>query len=621
MLTPEQIAALRDRAEEMAQPITEYLLRDIAERVKTAGGLTSTASYQIYRAQTLGLHQEEIKRRLQKILQATEEEIEELLTQSAEVGYKFDLDRIPTADAISFDENITLQQIVSNAVKLTQDDFTNLTQTLGMVDPYGNVQPLQKTYQACMDYAVEKIATGAQDARSAMRDACRNLADYGVRVIEYESGVSRSIEAATRGCVMGGMGLLQEQISQENHDKLGADGWEISAHNASAPDHEPIQGKQYSDAAYAALNNSLTRRIGTLNCGHSASPIILGVSSPQYTPEELEEMRAKNAEGVTVEGKHYTSYDATQKQRQFERAIRKQKNRILVDERLNDTEQLSIDQIRLGRLQDAYKEFNAAANLRDKFDRAAVTGFDTRQAKAAKSTYQQEKKQMQTPSTKPSAPKNEEHFDEIYHSNQEYSTENGTFDLEKAKEDYRTFLTTVPEKYRIYLEQSFEAVEYEEHKLKRAAFGYGRISDKIYYDTTKKYFWELNFEIANTHELAHRIDETLGYDSEMRSLRKAILAAKKTIMENPQKFVNFSVEKDSDGAVTDIFDAISGSEIQFKVFHGKTYWKKKGHKEKETFANLVTLHAINDTEKLDFVRENFPGIMTAYEKIGIFKEE
>jgi hypothetical protein len=143
------------------------------------------------------------------------------------------------------------------------------------------------------------------------------------------------------------------------------------------------------------MNNSLVRRIGTLNCGHSASPIILGVSSPQYTPEELEEMRAKNAEGVTVEGKHYTSYDATQKQRQFERAIRKQKNRILVDERLNDTEQLSIDQIRLGRLQDAYKEFNAAANLRDKFDRAAVTGFDTRHAKAAKSTYQQEKKQMQ----------------------------------------------------------------------------------------------------------------------------------------------------------------------------------------------------------------------------------
>lgn len=401
MLTPEQIDALRDRAEEMAQPITEYLLRDIAQRVKTAGELTSTASYQIYRVQTLGLHQEEIKRRLQKILQATEEEIEELLTQSAEVGYKFDLDRLPTADAIPFDENITLQQIVSNAVKLTQDDFTNLTQTLGMVDPYGNVQPLQKTYQACMDYAVEKIATGAQDARSAMRDACRNLADYGVRVVErdkfglikYQSGVSRSIEAATRGCVMGGMGLLQEQISQENHDELGADGWEISAHNASAPDHEPIQGKQYSDAEYETLNNSLARRIGTLNCGHSASPILLGISSPQYTPEELEEMRVKNKKGVTVEGKHYTTYEATQKQRQFERAIRKQKNRILVDERLNDTEQLSIDQIRLGRLQDAYKEFNAAANLRDKFDRAAVTGFETRHAKAAKSTYQQDKKQ------------------------------------------------------------------------------------------------------------------------------------------------------------------------------------------------------------------------------------
>ena len=45
---------------------------------------------------------------------------------------------------------------------------------------------------------------------------------------------------------------------------MGCEGWEISAHAASAPDHEPIQGLQYSDAEYTALNNSLVRRIGTL---------------------------------------------------------------------------------------------------------------------------------------------------------------------------------------------------------------------------------------------------------------------------------------------------------------------------------------------------------------------
>ena len=72
------------------------------------------------------------------------------------------------------------------------------------------------------------------------------------------------------------------------------------------------------------LNNSLVRRIGTLNCGHSAHPIVYGASAPQYTPEELEEMRQKNEAGISFRGKHYTGYEATQRQRWLERAIRAQ---------------------------------------------------------------------------------------------------------------------------------------------------------------------------------------------------------------------------------------------------------------------------------------------------------
>lgn len=93
--------------------------------------------------------------------------------------------------------------------------------------------------------------------------------------------------------IMGGLGLMQEKISAEDHDKMGADGWEISAHAASAPDHEPIQGKQYSDAEYQKLNDSLVRRIGTLNCGHAAFPIILGVSKPYMPQNSLKILSAK----------------------------------------------------------------------------------------------------------------------------------------------------------------------------------------------------------------------------------------------------------------------------------------------------------------------------------------
>lgn len=147
MLTADQIDALRDRAGEIADPILRYLLEDIARRVAEAGQLTSTASYQVWRAQQLGLSQKEIKKRLQELLNVSGAEIEKLMTQSAEVGYSFDLKHLPTAAAIPFEENAAMQKLVSAAVKLAQEDFTNLTQTLGMVDPYGHVQPLRDAYR------------------------------------------------------------------------------------------------------------------------------------------------------------------------------------------------------------------------------------------------------------------------------------------------------------------------------------------------------------------------------------------------------------------------------------------------------------------------------------------
>lgn len=384
MLTAEQIEALRDRAGQLSESVIEYLIRDIAQRIARAGQLTATASYEIWRAQQLGISQREIKKQLRKLLKVSHRELRQLLTQAAEVGYNFDITNLPQIQAIPFAKNEGLQKIVSAAVDLAQKDFTNLTQSLGMVDPHGNALPMQDAYRSAMDFAYKQVVTGAADYNTAIRQATKNLAEQGLLAIDYESGVHTSLEAAVRRCVMGGLGLMQERISQMNHDEMGANGWEISAHSASAPDHEPIQGKQYSDAEYETLNNSLKRRIGTLNCGHAAFPIILGVSIPVYSPEELEEMRRKNAEGVTYQGRHYSMYEATQKQRQLERTIRKQRRRILVDDAAGDAEKLQTDQIRLVRLEDEYQRFSKAAGLRTQSARLETTGFGPGRARAAK---------------------------------------------------------------------------------------------------------------------------------------------------------------------------------------------------------------------------------------------
>lgn len=378
MLTPDQIDSLGGAVDKITAPIVEYLLRDIARRIAHAGELTSTAAYQIWRAQQLGVSQREIKRELRRLLKLSHQEIRRIMYQSAQSGYSLDVSRFPQVQAVPFSQNASLQQIVSAAVELAQDDLSNIVQTIGFVNPMGTAEPLTQAYISSCDFAFQQVATGAVSYTEAIRQATRNLANKGVRVIDYESGVHTRLEAAVRRNIMGGLGLMQEKISQATHDQLGCDGWEITAHAMSAPDHEPIQGKQYSDAAYTALNNSLRRRIGTLNCGHAAFPILMGVNSPQYTQAELEKFRTDNEKGVTVDGVHYTGYQATQMQRSLERAIRRQKDRIMVDKSIGDQKKLAQDKTKLTILHQRYREFSKAAGLRTQYERTEIAGFGER---------------------------------------------------------------------------------------------------------------------------------------------------------------------------------------------------------------------------------------------------
>lgn len=380
MLTPEQIEGFRLAAGRLIDPVNTYLLKDIARRIQEAGKLTSTAAYEAWQVEWLGKGRKELERELSQLLGVTRREARKLLRSAARYGYDTTLSRYP-GHLVPFDTNQAIQQIVSAAVTLAGDELKNITQTKAilMVDPYGRYQALPKAYCACTDYAFQQVFTGAADYNTAIRQACAGIAKHGVS-IAYASGVHTSLEAAVRRNIMGGLGLMTEQISRQNHDDLGCNGWEISAHANSAPDHEPIQGRQYSDKAYDTLNNGLVRRIGTLNCGHVASPIILGVNSPQYSAEELEKFWQDNEAGVTFDGKHYTGYEATQMQRRLERAIRAQKRRVL----LAGPEDAAPRKSRLVLLQQEYHRFSDGVGLRTEDERLEVSGFGPKQMKSAK---------------------------------------------------------------------------------------------------------------------------------------------------------------------------------------------------------------------------------------------
>lgn len=376
-MTSAQRDGLKDAALALTEPMIDDLVKDISRRIKGAGAITDTAEYQIYRAQALGASKKEVERQVAEQLKLQEEVISSL--------FEYVLDK-----SLAYEDNGSLQQMADAYAEMTKSKTAEMLQTLWGTAPDGQVLPLQDAYARALDFAFRETATGVLDMETAIRRAVTPLAKRGLRTIEQKSGRSIGIEYACRRYIMDQLGALDDEVQKANHDRMGCDGWEISAHAACAPDHEPIQGRQYSDAEYEQLNNSLQRRIGHLNCGHTASPIILGVNAPQYTEAELKQFAEDNEKGITYNGKHYTLYQAGQEQATMENAIRNLRRQILADEETKSPD-LQKHQIRLRVLQSEYTRFCKAAKLPTRNERLQVAGFGRSQASKAVWTYRRSK--------------------------------------------------------------------------------------------------------------------------------------------------------------------------------------------------------------------------------------
>jgi hypothetical protein len=124
-------------------------------------------------------------------------------------------------------------------------------------------------------------------------------------------------------------------------EQYGADGVEIDVHFPCAPDHLPYQGKQYSNKQFEKLQNTLARPIGEINCRHSATPIVLGVSEPAYSDAEIKEAKELSEKEVTYTDsrgikRKCTGYEATQVQRRMETKVRRLKDQQSALKRVGD---------------------------------------------------------------------------------------------------------------------------------------------------------------------------------------------------------------------------------------------------------------------------------------------
>lgn len=324
MLNEDEINVLADIFAERFDNVNRRILEDIGHTIKRIGSLTPSQAKKLQQMYTYGA---DINKMTEQLAQASGQSIEDikaLYNEVAKEGYNWSK---PFYEAkglkqIPFKENKVLQNLVLSTYRITSKELKNISLTTAVgVNTAGGFKPLGSFYKDTIDNAITAVATGTMDYNSAIKQAVKDLGGSGLRV-RYESGYTRRIDSAARQNVLDGISYIAQETAKSNGEEFGADGYEISAHATCAPDHLPYQGKQYTKAQFDKLQSRLKRPIGQWNCRHLIYPIILGVSTPAYSDEELKEFEIKSNEKINIDGKDYTRYECSQIQRKLETKLR-----------------------------------------------------------------------------------------------------------------------------------------------------------------------------------------------------------------------------------------------------------------------------------------------------------
>lgn len=288
---------------------------------------------------------------------------------------------------VPIEQQRAIVNFVNATASNTKNTFMNLSNTSAIgfrvMDLDGTVryEGFKTYYHNLVDQAIAEVAMGQTSYGSAVRNALKQTADSGIRVVDYQSGYSRRLDSAMRQNVLDGVKDIAHEVSRRTGEEFGADGVEIDAHNYCAPDHLPYQGRQFKKAEFDEIQNNLPRQFGQYNCRHTYYPIILGLSEPLYTEDERQAMIAQSTEKIEFEGKQYTRYEATQLQRRIETSVRQSKDRAVIAKAAGDDLTRRVEQLRINQLRDKYSLLSKKFSLPDSFDRMSVAGFRPVKAK------------------------------------------------------------------------------------------------------------------------------------------------------------------------------------------------------------------------------------------------
>lgn len=361
--------------------LEERILQDIARRIKKTGEITSTADWQINRLRILGYSSEDIEREIKKTLDASYPEMFELYDKVIDWEYvrNKDIYEQINAELILFEKNEQLKQITDAIIRQSLEDLENVTKSLGFYLDYNGkkvLTPLSQVYSNYLDNACFDIVTGAFDYGSVLRRVVTQLTNSGLRKIEYGSGYASRVEVAARRAVMTGVANLTGEIADYNAKKLGTEYFEVEWHAGARPTHAVWQGRVWTkEQLYSVCGLGTVTGLLGANCYHAYYPFFPGISRRNWSDEWLEEQNRKESKPKEFRGKEYTLYEAKQRQRQMETAMRAQREKVqMLQDGGADRQEVMLQKAKYQGQLNEYAAFSRKMGLKEERERIYIDG-------------------------------------------------------------------------------------------------------------------------------------------------------------------------------------------------------------------------------------------------------
>lgn len=361
MLTEQDFINIEKQANSIYSNLELQIIEEIATRIANFGYANTVVINDLRIAQEMGYLYEDIIKLVAEYNNTTVEEVNRIFYEAGEKSLKFD-DKIykeAGLQPLPLNQSESIKQVMNAAIVRTAGNLQNLCMT--------TANTAQTQFYNAINMAYMEVSTGVKSYTQAIIDTINNISSQGA-VITYPSGAKRSLESAVRTNIVTAINQNCGKIQEARADELGWDLMEITAHSGARPEHARWQGKIVSrtgQKGYLSL-----RDIGYgeptgfkgINCRHDWHPYYKG-SSRTYSSAQLKDWKK---EKVEYNGQKMSVYDATQKQRAFERQIRQDKKDLKAQQAIltSNNKDIDIEQVKneIRNIKATQKDHNAQLN-------------------------------------------------------------------------------------------------------------------------------------------------------------------------------------------------------------------------------------------------------------------